>query len=299
MVDDLGQTAVAEPSTEPTEPVTAPVTTDVPATTPDIVESIIDKDGNLRTGWQDTLPEEIRSEPSLATIGNLNDMAKSLVHAQKKFGKTAVAVPNEKSTPEEWNDFFNTLGRPSTAEGYVFDVPEELKGTFDENVMKEAKDLFYKAGFNTTQAKALWEFEKKRVVDGLAMLEKEEADKALEAERIIKEKSGSDYDKRLNLANRMISENYEDGETKEKLLEAINESSVKPYMMDFLANIATKFLEHKQVIPQDTEALYEVETQIKELMNTDAYTNRNNPDHKSAVERVRILFEKKAARKAG
>jgi hypothetical protein len=117
------------------------------------------------------------------------------------------------------------------------------------------------------------------------------------AEQTIRAEAGDKYDSRLHLANRMITENTQ-GWSEEKragLLEALNDNKLKPLAMDFLANIASNFMEHKAILTAEDTAPHDVQKEIDEAMNTDAYTNRNNPNHKMMVQKVKGLFERRAA----
>lgn len=274
-----------------TEPEGLPEGTATPTVPTNI--SIVDKDGNLIPTWRDTLDEDIRSEKSLETFKTVKDIARSFVNTKRMVGKDKIAIPGKNATEGEWNAYYDAVGRPKTPEDYQLPVPEEMKDYYDPELIKEARGLFHKMGFNQKQADALWMFEQKRLLAGVKQLADEEIKEKEDAENALRDKWGNAYDERLHLANRMIAENVTDDQQKEKVLETIGNN---PYVADFLANIAKKFIEHKVItdvpLPGQTTP-DDLQLKINTEMRTDAYMNANNPDHKLAVARVQRMFEER------
>ena len=62
-----------------------------------------------------------------------------------------VALPTEKSTPEEVSAFYGKLGRPETAEGYELTVPEG----YDDSFPKAMAPIMFDAGLSQAQASKL------------------------------------------------------------------------------------------------------------------------------------------------
>lgn len=101
--------------------------------------------------WRDALPEEFRNDASLANFKNVDDLAKSFIHAQKLIGKDKVAVPTTSSTPEEWNAFYKKVGMPE-ADKYA------VEGLADDEASTKLKELFVKNNILPAQAKNIMEF---------------------------------------------------------------------------------------------------------------------------------------------
>lgn len=101
--------------------------------------------------WRDALPEEFRNDASLANFKNVDDLAKSFIHAQKLIGKDKVVVPTSSSTPEEWNSFYKKVGMPEP-DKYAVD------GLGDDEASAKLKDLFVKNNILPAQAKNIMEF---------------------------------------------------------------------------------------------------------------------------------------------
>lgn len=81
--------------------------------------------------WYQTLDPDLRNNPSIQKFKDPAGLAKSYVELQKMIGKEKVVIPNEKSTPEEWANFYKKVGRPDEFTGYETpefkELPEEIK----------------------------------------------------------------------------------------------------------------------------------------------------------------------------
>lgn len=111
--------------------------------------------GQGAEGTQDFLgqfSEELRTNPSLQNVKDINDLANQFINAQKMIGG-AVKVPGQDATPEQWDEFYNRAGRPEAADNYEFQSSEELSRGDEE--IAEMRALFHKAGLNQQQANTL------------------------------------------------------------------------------------------------------------------------------------------------
>lgn len=72
-------------------------------------------------------------------------VVKSFANAEKLMGlppDRIVKMPTDKSTPEEWNEYYTRLGRPAKPEDYKLPVPEGDSGEF----AKTAQNWMHEAG---------------------------------------------------------------------------------------------------------------------------------------------------------
>ena len=102
--------------------------------------------------FMDKISEEYKETPTIKNIKSIDDMAKQLVHANKKIGERL-------SEPEEVNEdffsFYSKLGRPENPDDYKFEVSDELKELgFDE---KNFKETAHAAGLTAKQANLLFD----------------------------------------------------------------------------------------------------------------------------------------------
>ena len=282
--------------TEAAPPATAPVATP-PASTPpaeafDFTKHI-GADGKLLDGWKNGLPENLRHEMVLDTTLTVPDAFSQLVNAQKMIGKNKVVLPTDKSTPQEWEAFHTALGRPKTPDEYKLAIPAGQEAMFDQGAIKQARDLFHKAGFNQKQVDALWAFEKSRLEAATTQLQQQEEQEYLAAEKAIVEESGEALEQQKHLANKLIADEVTDPGKREKLLEALNSNKLRPYVFNFLAQIQAKYREQHSGIPASNSPNVmtpgQMVSKAQELMATPGYLDgtmkNSNPEGFNRLQR--------------
>jgi len=99
----------------------------------------------------ESIPENLRSEPSLRNFQDAGSLAKSYVHAQRMIGRDNVTIPSKSATPEEWRQAYQKLGAPDTADAYQFD-------NMDDKVANEFRQQAFELGLSQKQAKAVADF---------------------------------------------------------------------------------------------------------------------------------------------
>ena len=109
------------------------------------------------TSWRTGLPEDIRENPHLTRYGSQEEAARGIIEAQNFISTTRPTVPKEDAPAEEWDKFFNSLGRPEKPEGYEITKPENLPKDFpySEELDKQWQTWAHKAGLTTKQFKAI------------------------------------------------------------------------------------------------------------------------------------------------
>lgn len=111
--------------------------------------------GTGDTGTQDFLnqfSDELRSNPALQNVKDVNDLATQLINAQKMIGGS-VKIPGQEGSPEQWGEFWDKAGRPASADKY--DVKSNEAITREDAEMSELKAMFHKVGLNNQQAQSL------------------------------------------------------------------------------------------------------------------------------------------------
>ena len=132
------QTTVAEEQQTPTQSAT---TTEAPAR------------------FIDSLAEDVRNEPSLQNIQDVDQLAKGYVHAQRKVGADKIPLPNKHATDDDWNQFYSRLGRPDTPEGYEVQYTPPAEGYEPTNLPGFQVDVInprpYNIIFSSTQLRLM------------------------------------------------------------------------------------------------------------------------------------------------
>lgn len=110
------------------------------------------------------LEESLHGNPSLLSFAGDDgkfDMAKlmkSYVHTKSMVGKTGVQVPDENFTDEQWQDFYNKIGRPQDASEYGIknNVPEGIME--DKEFFEDFSKNMYDLGLLPKQAQAVSDY---------------------------------------------------------------------------------------------------------------------------------------------
>lgn len=99
----------------------------------------------------ESIPEELRSEPSLRNFQDAGSLAKSYVHAQRMIGADKVSIPSKSATPDEWRQVYQKLGAPDAADAYQLDG-------MDDTAAGQLRQQAFEAGLSQNQAKAVADF---------------------------------------------------------------------------------------------------------------------------------------------
>ena len=75
------------------------------------------------------------------------------------IGQDKVVVPNNNSTDDQWNEVYDKLGRPESADKYQLDVKSDVV-PFDESAIKSFTENAHKLGLNNKQAQGILEYYK-------------------------------------------------------------------------------------------------------------------------------------------
>lgn len=243
MTEAIGAPAPISPAAPPSTPPAPPAAATPPAqpTATDFTK-LIGADGKLQDGWKVALPEDIRGELCLDTFQDFPEMARQYVNAQKMVGKNKIVVPTDKSSPSEWEAFFAATGRPKTAAEYKYTPPTDVS-LFDmskESVSPMLAEL-HKAGYNQKQVDVAFGVFSSAIKSLEASLQAEEQRIFEESERIITQESGEAMEELKHDANLLLAQELPDETKRAKLVEALNDSELRPHVFGFLANMYRKY----------------------------------------------------------
>ena len=121
--------------------------------------SILGSGASDNQDWRSSLNDELKNNPTIQNIKDLESAANTLVHQQKMIG-SRIPIPK---TEEERAELYTKLGRPETSEKYSFNIPETHSQFFNEEQVKQFKNVAHQIGLNNDQAKALIDFQVKSV----------------------------------------------------------------------------------------------------------------------------------------
>ena len=108
---------------------------------------------NTSGTWLSSLPEELRTNPSLTSFTNVENLAKSYISTKEMVGKKGAIIPGEKATDEEWSGFFDSLGRPPL-DKYEIQMPKDV--SVNKDLVGKFKEVFHKSGLLPKQAQPIF-----------------------------------------------------------------------------------------------------------------------------------------------
>lgn len=238
--------------------------------------------------WRDSLPDDLKTDPTITKFTDIAALAKSYVNAQRLIGRDKIPMPQ---TDEDYLNVFRRLGAPESPDGYEFTPVEWPEGFKMPETDTGLKDVAAKLGLTKKQADAMnkWHYDN---LLGLAQNKKAQMDAMREKTmKSIQDEWGDAAKGNMELAKRVIND-YSDDSTKQ-FLESTGLGNDANLLRVF-GKIGQRLVEdrvmegHKGsgMSPQDLQG------KIKTLQAHPAYTAKNHPEHKSIVGQVQDLFQK-------
>ena len=281
-------TVITEPTPEPTPTIAAPEPTPAP-----------EPSGN----WRDQhLPVDLRDNPTLANIANVEGVARELVNVQKLIGADKVVIPGKDATPEDWNTFHTKLGRPEKAEDYDLsglEIPEDLP--WDSDLQTSMVEKMHKLGMSQAMVQG--------VLSGYveftgSQFEQNAGDKARAREDAVKtlqKEWGNSYPAQKDRARRALVAGAEGDES---ILHLPMEDGLplgsNPAVLKVFATLGKKMDEHGLIGPKTivtTPTSKEAVAQRNKLMEDEvfmkAYMSDEHPEHAAAIQRIANLTDAK------
>ena len=208
-----------------------------------------------------------------------NEVGKYIKELQSFAGKKG-DIPKSDASQEEWDAFYNKLGRPEDVDGYDFTIGDEFtkvvgeeSAPFFEDAVEEFKKEIFKIGASADQAENLVDWYLGFVANSIEEDNKavEENMQAMEAE--LRKEWGDSYDGMMNGIEVMLEAN---GMPKENIEFAKEAGLLKdPSFAIALGKIATKFGDDPEIGHHQTntmagvrDQLFDVEQEVKEYLKT-------------------------------
>jgi hypothetical protein len=165
------------------------------------------------TPWYDSLSEEEVAKDARAGLSKFKTpgaLAKSYLELEKMRGQ-GLTLPGEGAKPEEWDAFFNKLGRPEKVDGYQLERPNlGGEGIYPADLEKSFLTKAHEAGLSNKQAQALlgwWGETEKATLQKLSDMTKANVDS-------LKKDWGTDYEDNIKAA-RATARQFLEGENQD------------------------------------------------------------------------------------
>lgn len=249
--------------------------------------------------WRDQIPEDLRTHPTLRDIKDLGGLAKSYIHAQQMIGVDKLPKPKDDWTKEQYDQFYNNLGRPPTPDKYQ--VPEyKLPEGFPKNdeEVKKFMGVFHEAGLTQKQAQAIMDNWMAHNVELFNKSNQAAMDNHKQEMEQLKKDFGLAYDERIKGAQLAVNMVADEG-----FKEWLNTATVNgvplgnsPQMIKFLSNIGTHILEDSidgsgdgQLKMTPGQAQQELAQMKMDENFNKMLLNKQHPGHEEAVKKFRQI----------
>ena len=274
---------------------------DEPATDQDTVDQIMDdvvgddKPTDDKT-WFDNIPDgtfDERSQGILKRFNTVGDLAKGYMNAFNLVARDKIPMPQN---DDEWQEVYDRLGRPSEAAGYELATREELPEEFKE-LMSKNMDWFrmtaHELGLNSKQATELYRRYTDYIYDEAKSQNDQIESEMGEAVTTLKSELGENYEAKMVLANRAISELG--GEDLISLFERTG--------MGRNPTVVRAFIKMGELMseegPVDTSLetgdgdFSQLDEEIAAIQANPAYLDARAPEHKILVDKMAKLIAKR------
>ena len=273
-----------QPSTETVKPTTQETKQEATTST---------TQSTTQSTWKDSISEEYRKDPNIEKFTEIDALAKSYINATKMIGQDKVAVPTNNSTEEAWNEVYDKLGRPESAEKYSLDAKSKVV-SLDDNAVKQFAETSHKLGLNNKQAQGLLEFYKTNM-EGTAQQAKIDTETAqAQAEQELRSEWGREFDTKVKQAGSLAKANM-----KPEILDMTLSNGTRlgdhPEIIRGFAKIAGMMAEDK-IVSTESESVQSnqsIQDEIDTIINDRAspYWNKSHPNHDKQVQQVYTLRE--------
>ena len=273
-----------QPSTETVKPTTQETKQEATTST---------TQSTTQSTWKDSISEEFRKDPNIEKFTEIDALAKSYINATRMIGQDKVVIPTNNSTEEQWNEVYDKLGRPESAEKYSLDAKSKVV-SLDENAVKQFAETSHKLGLNNKQAQGLLEFYKQNM-EGTAQQAKIDTETAqAQAEQELRSEWGREFDVRVKQASSLAKANIKP-EVLDMTLSNGTRLGDHPEIIKGFAKIAGMMSEDK-IVSTESESVQSnqsIQDEIDTIINDRAspYWNKSHPNHDKQVQQVYTLRE--------
>ena len=236
-----------------------------------------------------SLPENLRNEPSLQTFTSVDNLAKSYVNAVKKIGGNPdhlVQLPQE---GESRDNFYNTIGRPETPEGYDFGTePGDERLNF-------YRAAVHKLGLTQDQATNMLKIYAAVEEEQAKSETRANADYAVNSQIELKREWGTNYDSKIDMAQRAFAQ-FSSPEFS-KLMDETGLGN-HPELLKAFSKIGEMLGDDHLVVGSGiggggmspAQAKEEIESLYRDKEFSKSYLDRTDGNHKSATAKMDKLF---------
>ena len=240
--------------------------------------------------WRQALSDSIRDAEEFKDIKSLDELANGYI-AAKRFAVNGDLTPK---TPQEEDTFFSKIGRPKDESGYSFALPEEFSK--DEDI-KALFNVMKKSAFAGNVTDSQFSRQMSAFMEAVKEVEAQEKQEiATQRQKVMNEyaaKCGENFKAKMNDLN-TICRSVGD-EFVEHLIKM--GAGHDPVVIEGLLTLGKGYVEKEGGLYRTDGGRVltngEIDKEIAQIQSDKAYTDRDNPRHKSLVDRMTVLMRMK------
>ena len=238
--------------------------------------------------WKEAIPEDLRNDPNISKFTELEALAKSYVNATRMIGQDKVAVPNNNSTDDQWNEVYDKLGRPESPDKYKLEIKSDAV-PLDEGAIKSFAENAHQLGLNNKQAQGILEFYKNSMEGSVQQNQIDMETAQSQAEQELRKEWGGNYEANIKKAGAVAKANM-DANILDMQLKDGTRLGDHPSIIKGFANIANLMSEDK-LVSTESEGMSQAidySAEISKIVNDrdGPYWNKAHPDHDKVVQQV-------------
>lgn len=248
-------------------------------------------------GFEDNLKNEASLKSFVGPDGKFNhaNVMKSYIHAQKALGRDKVALPNDKSTPDEIREFNKKLGWVENEAEYKFSKVMDDKYPVQKEFVDNFRKFAHANNMPIKQAEKMLDFFEKETVEGKKTADAKATKEFNEGLNNLKSKWGNGFDRKISAANKFITD--VGGDKLKAYVEKKGLDGDAEYV-EILADLYEKIQGEDHTLGAEIRAgdkltPEEAKREINEILGDKKgpYWDKTHPSHNDKVQRVLKLSQ--------
>ena len=243
--------------------------------------------------WKESISEVYRNDPNIEKFTEIDALAKSYINSTRMIGQDKMIVPNKNFTEDQWNEFYDKVGRPETPDKYNLSFKSEV-APVDEGQIKTFAENAHKLGLTTEQAQGVLDYYNNTVEASAKQQQVDLETSQAQSQQLLREEWGKNYEGNLKRAAGVAKANL----SAEVLDLQMRDGSRLGDNVDVIKGFAkiANLLSEDKIVATESETQMpnkDIETEISQIINNrqGPYWNKTHPDHDKTVQQVLTLRE--------
>lgn len=247
------------------------------------------------SNWYDTLSPDLKEHPSVTKYKDINALAKDYVNLEKTIGKEKIVVPTDKSTKEEWNEYYKKIGRPDSFSDYETpDLEIEAAIKMQDHNLEAFKNKAHELGLNKKQFAELYGFyhELGQGSYNSALQQSQEMGKKSEA--ALRQEWGNTYEAKVDGAQQVINKFFKGKEIDPSFKQLANSKGFIQAMSEIASQVGEDVIKGGSI---STVTPKQAQTELNSIImdSNHPYHDSLHPEHNAAVDQVLSLQQAASA----